>query len=274
MHPYILRTPIFTLYAENVMIIIAILAAVWLSQRRAAPKGRGYQNMLLDLALWLIPAGIVGARLWEMLFTWGDYVDAPWERLAVWKGGLSVQGALLGGALAAVIFAWRRRARVWELLDTLAPSVVLGQAIGRVGCLLSGDAFGRPAAEVPWFPQGLALVYHPASPAGEIFGSTPLIPAEAMEGAADLLIFAFLMLYRPGREVAGRQVLSYAILCSVARFWLEFLRADSLTLGGLKVAQLLSLVVILAASLALIGRYSGGMTGNGGPAGNRGKTET
>lgn len=238
------------------MVMLGILAGVWVVQRRSARKGLAYQNMLLDLAIFLVPAGIVGARLWEMLFTWEEYLDRPWDRLAVWKGGLSIQGALLGGLLVAILFAWRRKVRVWELLDILAPGVVLGQGIGRIGCLLSGDAFGRPIGEVPWLPQWLGVVYHPESPAGSIYGRTPLVPAEGMEMVLDLLIFAFLITYRPRREVPGRTVLTYGMLYSIGRFGLEFLRADSLLLGGLKVAQLLSLAVVLGAGLLLIGRYA------------------
>lgn len=252
MNPYIFRTDSFSLTWKNVLIMIAILAATWLSQRRSAHKGEAYQNMLLDLAIFLVPAGIIGARAWEMIFTWEEYVETPWDRFAIWKGGLSIQGAVLAGLLVAILFAWWRRVRVWELLDIIAPAVVLGQGIGRIGSLINGDAFGRAVAEVPWFPEWLGWVYHPLTPAGELFGATPLIPAEGMEMVADFLILAFLLGYKPKREVPGRTVLTYAIAYSAARFLLEFLRADSLLLGGVKVAQMLSLVVILVAALLYI----------------------
>ncbi|MFZ5814049.1 MAG: prolipoprotein diacylglyceryl transferase [Bacillota bacterium] len=255
MYPYIFRTELFSLTWKNLLIMVGILAAVWLSQRRSAHKGLAYQNMLLDLAIWLVPAGIIGARAWEMIFTWEEYVDTPWDRFAIWKGGLSIQGAVLAGLLVTILFARWRRVRIWELLDIIAPPVILGQAIGRIGSLMNGDAFGRPVSEVPWWPQWFGLIYHPESPAGQIFGRTPLIPAEGLEMAAGFLILAFLLWYRPRREVPGRTVLSYAILYSVARFLLEFLRADSLLIGGVKVAQLTSLAVILIGSIWLILRY-------------------
>lgn len=255
MYPYIFQTESFSLTWKNLIIMVGILAAVWLSQRRAAHKGLAYQNMLLDLAIWLVPAGIIGARAWEMAFTWQDYVETPWDRFAIWKGGLSIQGAVLGGVLVTILFARWRRVRVWELLDLIAPSAILGQGIGRIGSLMNGDAFGRPVSEVPWWPDWLGLVYHPASPAGELFGATPLIPAEGLEMVADFLILAFLLWYRPKQDVPGRMVLTYVILYSVARFFLEFLRGDSLVLGGLKVAQISSLLVILGASLWMILRY-------------------
>ncbi len=255
MHPVALQTPWYTLHWENVMIILGILGGVWLVQRRSAHKGQAYQNALLDLSTWLVFAGIAGARIWEMIFTWNEYADKPWERLAFWNGGMSIQGSIIGGLIAALIFAWRRRIRIWELLDILAPGVLLGQALGRVGCLLSGDAFGRPVAEVAWWPQWLGVVYAPESPAGTIYGPMKLIPAEGLEGLLDLAILAVLLLWRPKRDVAGRTVLVYAALYSLARFSLEFLRADSLQFAGMKVAQLLSLGTIALCALLMALRY-------------------
>lgn len=251
MHPYLLNTEWLVLRWENIMMIAGVLIGAWIADRRAASKGERYRSALLDLYVWLVLAGIAGARAWEMIFTWDEYTSDPWARFAIWDGGMSIQGAVLGGLIAALLFARRRRINPWVLLDILAPSVILGQGIGRIGCLLSGDAFGRPVAEVPWFPSWLGLVYSPESPAWEVFGNTPLIPAEAMEGLLDFAVFAFLVLWRPRRAVPGRTVLLYALLYSLVRFSLEFLRADSLMLWGVKVAQLLSLGVILAAGLLL-----------------------
>lgn len=255
MYPFVFKTDLYALRWENVMILLGIVAGLWLAHRRAAPKGRAYQDMLLDLALWLVPAGIIGGRVWEVMWTWSNYAGQPWEVFALWNGGMSIQGNVLGGLVAAIIFARRRQIRLWELLDVLAPGVLLGQAIGRIGCLTSGDAFGRPVAEVPWWPQWLGVVYHPESPAAFYFGSTPLIPAEALEGAADFLILALLLWYMPKREVPGRMVLVYAIAYSVVRFSLELLRADSLLIGGMKVAQLLSIAVILVGGVLLNHQY-------------------
>jgi phosphatidylglycerol---prolipoprotein diacylglyceryl transferase len=255
MYPFVFKTGAYALRWENVMILLGIVAGLWLAHRRAATKGRAYQDMLLDLALWLVPAGIIGGRVWEVMWTWSNYADQPWEVFALWNGGMSIQGNVLGGLVAAVIFARRRQIRLWELLDVLAPGVLLGQAIGRIGCLTSGDAFGRPIAEVPWWPQWLGVVYHPESPAAFYFGSTPLIPAEALEGLADFLVLGLLLWYTPKREVPGRVVLVYAIAYSAVRFSLEFLRADSLLLGGMKVAQLLSVAVIFVGAVLLTQQY-------------------
>lgn len=255
MYPYVFQTPTFSLRWENVLIVIGVVLAIWMAERRAAYKGRAYQDMLLDLYLWLIPAGVVGGRLWDVAFTWDTYRDRPWDVLAFWNGGMSIQGCILGGLVAALLFAWRRQIRVWELLDILTPPVLMAQALGRLGCVLSGDAFGRPVSEVKWWPAWLSLVYAKESPAYLVFGSTPLIPAEALEGLLDFVILALLLWYKPRREVPGRTVLVYTLLYSVARFGLEFLRADSLMLAGVKVAQLLSAAVILVSAALLAVRY-------------------
>lgn len=108
MHPYVFQTSFYSLRWENVAIMLGIVTGIWLAVRRAAPEGEAYQDMILDLSLYLVLAGIVGARIWEMVFTWNQYVDTPWERLAIWKGGMSIQGSILGGLIATVIFTWRR----------------------------------------------------------------------------------------------------------------------------------------------------------------------
>lgn len=255
MYPYVFQTEFYSLRWENVLIAAGIVAGLWLAMRRAAPKGRAYQDMLLDLAMWLVPAGLIGGRLWDVLFTWEAYAADPLAALAIWNGGMSIQGSVLGGLVAALLFARARRVRVWELLDILAPGVLLGQAIGRIGCLTSGDAFGRPMSEVPWLPSWMGLVYHPDTPAALVYGPVPLVPAEAMEGVLDFVILAILLRFSPRREVPGRVVLVYGLLYSVTRFSLEFLRGDSLMWGGLKAAQLLSLGAILVCSVLLFMRY-------------------
>lgn len=258
MHPFVFQASWFTLRWENIMIVLGVSAGIWLGFRRSAHKGTAYQDTILDLAFWLVIAGVAGARIWEVLFTWQNYVDEPWQMLAFWNGGMSIQGSILGGLIASLIFAWRRGLRAWELLDILAPPVILGQAIGRIGCLLSGDAFGRPVDEVAWFPKALGVVYAQGTPAWYAFGDTPLIPAEGLEMALDFLILGILLWARAEREGEGRTVLLYGLLYSLARFSLEFLRADSLHIAGFKAAQILSLAVIGLSLMLMAVRFRTG----------------
>ncbi|HLO04509.1 MAG TPA: prolipoprotein diacylglyceryl transferase [Symbiobacteriaceae bacterium] len=247
MHPYLVQTDSLTIRWESVLIIIGIILAFSLAWRLAKPKGEAYRDALLDLCFWLIPAGVIGARLWEVLWTWKNYKAQPLQVFAVWDGGLSIQGALLLGGLAAVLFARRRGLRVWELLDLLAPAALVGQAIGRIGCFLSGDSWGKPVEAVTWWPQSLGVVYAANSPAASIHGWTPLIPAELMEAGADVVILGLLLIAWQGRRRPGQITLAYAAAYSLARFGLEFLRDDSLMFGPFKVAQVLSAVIMLVA---------------------------
>lgn len=255
MHPYLIQTDSLSIRWESLLIIIGIILAFSLAWRMAKPKGEAYRDALLDLCFWMLPAGIIGARLWEVIWTWETFKSEPLQVFAVWDGGLSIQGALLFGALAAILFARRRGLRVWELLDLLAPAALVGQAIGRIGCFLSGDSWGKPVEAVSWWPKGLGVVYAADSPAARIHGWTPLIPAELMEAGADVVILGLLLIAWQGRRRPGQITLAYAAAYSLARFSLEFLRDDSLMFGPFKVAQLLSVAVFVVAIPLWIKRY-------------------
>jgi phosphatidylglycerol---prolipoprotein diacylglyceryl transferase len=255
MYPLLLETRFFDLQSETLLTMIAMSIGVWFAFRRAAPKGYAYQNMILDLSIWLVVAGIVGARLWDVLFTWEFYADNPLEAFQIWHGGMSIQGSLLGGLAATLVFAWRRQVRIWDLLDIMAPPVILGQAIGRAGCLLSGDAFGRPIAEFSWLPNWLGVIYAEGTPAWNAFDGMPLVPAEGFELVLNLVVLALLLGIKPKHEFAGRTALLYGIGYSVVRFGLEFLRGDSLLYGPFKAAQALSVLVVFVCSVVLVVRY-------------------
>lgn len=159
---------------------------------------------------------------------------------------MSIQGAVLGGLVTALLYARIKRVPAWELVDLCAPALALGQGLGRIGCLFEGDAFGVPISQIPWWPGWLGVTYAEGTAAWHAFGNAPLIPAEGLEALADFAIAGMLLWYRPRAAFPGWKALAYGIAYSVARFALEFFRADSLTIGGWKVAQALSVLVILA----------------------------
>lgn len=255
MHPVLYAIGPFELHVYNLMIACGILAGHFLAVYLARPKGRAYQRAIGGVTAIAVMGALVGARLWEMLWVWPLYADRPLARLAIWEGGMSIQGAVLGGLAVALVYARVRRLPLWEFLDHLAPGVALGQGIGRIGCLFNGDAFGVPVAQIPWWPQWLGVSYAPGTPAWHAFGTAPLIPAEAMEGLADFALCALLVFWQPPRPVPGWKALSYGLVYSAVRFGLEFFRADSLTVGGLKVAQMLSLATLALCALLLLRRY-------------------
>lgn len=153
----------------GLLIASAVLIGVALAQKIAQNKGLN-PEIMSDLAIWLVIGAIPGARLYYVVFQWRYYQNNPGEILAIWHGGIAIHGAILGGMLATFIFCKVKKLSFWRLADTVAPSLILGQAIGRWGNFFNSEAFGAPT-ELPWKllipigsrPAGLSAVeyYHP-----------------------------------------------------------------------------------------------------------------
>lgn len=244
MHPYLFYVGGFPIRAYGVMIALGIMAGLGTAYYRAKKAGK-YQEEVLDFALYAVLGALVGARVWEVVFTWDYYGKNLTEIIAVWHGGMSIQGSILGGVLIGIWYTRKHKINFWQFADILAPGIILGMAIGRVGCLLNGDAYGIPAAQAPGIFSSFGVVYQPGTPAYEAFQSTPLVPAESFEAILDMVIFFVLLSIRK-QPFNGFIFVLYAILYSINRFSLEFLRADSLrTVFNLKTAQLSSVIVII-----------------------------
>ena len=247
MYPVLFTVGGFPVRAYGVAIILALCLALWVASRLARQQGHNWAGQLEDLVAWVLLGGVIGARIWEVAFSIEEYRHAPLHALAIWHGGLSIQGAIAGGLITALWFARRRRILVWPLLDTLAPAVVLAQGVGRLtACVLNGDAYGRPTG------TAFGIVYPPGSPAYMAFGPQPLWPAEIFEGLWDLAVFALLLWMLRKQAKPGSVVLWYALLYSAGRFGLEFLRGDSLMVGGLKAAQVTSVIIALVTAAWLL----------------------
>ena len=247
MHPILFHIGGFPIRSWGVMVSLGVLAGTMLAYRLA--KREGFDGELIyDYVIYAIVAGILGARVWEVIFSWKNYLHDPVSAQEFWAGGLSVQGMVAGGVLVTIWFVRKHRLGFWRFADVLAPGLILGQAIGRIGCLLNGDAYGIPTNS--WF----GVVYKPGSPAFDVYGATPLVPAELMEGAGDLLILGVLLYLLRRKPFAGFIALLYFILYSALRFTLEFWRGDSLMVsGGLKAAQMASvLIAVVAAGIMVV----------------------
>lgn len=233
--------------AYGVFIAIGFLAGMWLAQRVARRYRPEFTDRIEEFGIYALVGAIVGARIWEVTFTWDYYRENLLEVFAIWHGGISIQGAIAGGAVVAAWYCRSRKLSFWSFADVLTPGVVLGQAIGRLGaCLLNGDAYGKPTG------SSFGLVYAPGTPAYEAFGAVPLWPAEVFEGVWDLGIMVFALWLLRRKRFDGQVFLWYVVIYSVGRFSLEFLRADSLGFLGLKAAQVTSVVLALGALAALL----------------------
>lgn len=235
----------------GLLIASAVLIGVTLSRYLA--KYRGVKPELIEsLVIWLVIAAIPCARLYYVLFEWRQYAQNPLLIFQIWKGGIAIHGAILGGLVAAVIFARLKRVSFWQLTDIVAPSLILGQAIGRWGNFFNSEAFGGPT-NLPW---KLFIPLERRPPGYEQFAY--FHPTFLYESLWDLMVFGLLLALffhvikiRPQLKL-GTIFLVYWVGYGNGRFWIEGLRTDSLWIGPLRIAQIVSLVGI---ALGLFGLY-------------------
>lgn len=227
----------------GLLIASAVLIGVSLSQYLAKRRNVD-QNLLADLAIWLVIAAIPSARLYYVLFEWEQYAQRPDQIIAIWNGGIAIHGAILGGTLAAIIFARIQKVSIWQLADLVVPSLILGQAIGRWGNFFNSEAFGDPT-DLPW-----KLYIPPARRPQQFMQFEYFHPTFLYESLWNLMIFGLLMTLffrdlkrRPHLKV-GTLALVYMVAYSTGRVWIEGLRTDSLMIGPLRIAQIVSLSAI------------------------------
>lgn len=210
----------FPVRSYGLILAAAILLSAFVAYYLA--KGTVYRKHVFDMLIYVVLGAIVGARLWEVVFFQGEYYSKHLlEAIAIWQGGLSIQGGLIGGFIAGVIYTRIYKLSFWEFADILAPAIILGQAIGRIACFLNGDAYGTPTN------SGFGLVYPEGSMAFDAYGSQPLWPAEIFEMQLDLIVFAILIALKNKSWPKGFLFLAYNIMYSFGRFMLEFLRGDT-----------------------------------------------
>lgn len=235
----------FEVRSYGIIVAISILLATGVAHYLA--KGTSYQKKITEMVVYVVLGAIVGARIWEVLFfQWSYYSNHLLEIPAIWNGGLSIQGGLVGGFLTGAGYALYHRISFWELADAVAPAIVFGQGVGRIACFLNGDAFGSPTN------SGFGIVYPAGTIAYDTYGSQPLFPAEIWEGQWDFVIFGLLLILKNRRWFKGFLFLAYNILYSLGRFFLESFRGDSPRYQlGWTAAQWTSISIIIASVILM-----------------------
>jgi phosphatidylglycerol---prolipoprotein diacylglyceryl transferase len=237
-----------TLHTYGFLLAVAFLAGLFVVSAQAKKAGMDAAR-LTDMAVWLLIAGLVGAKLLLVAVDWRFYFRNPRELLSIFQSGGVFYGGLLGGIAVAIFFVWRYKLPGWATADVLAPGVVIGQAIGRLGCFAAGGCFGKPAS-VPW-----AVTFTDVYAARQVGTpmDTPLHPTQIYESTACFLIFFLLLWLAPRKSFHGQVVLTYAVLYSSFRFAVEFFRGDpdrgSVFGGLLSTSQLIAIVLVLTAAL-------------------------
>ncbi|MBP2019917.1 phosphatidylglycerol:prolipoprotein diacylglycerol transferase [Symbiobacterium terraclitae] len=224
----------------GIIIVSAIMLAIWLGDRFARDRGLNAE-FVTDLAMVIVPAGILGARLYEVFFLqWPYYSQHPEKILAIWEGGLAIHGALLGGAIAGGIFMRFRRQPFWPWADVAAVVLPLAQAIGRWGNFFNQEAYGDPA------PQWLVDLMPGWLREGMTISGTVMHPTFLYESLWNLLAFAALLWFHRRRPTPGVLMSLYLILYNTGRFLIESIRQDSsFIFGWIRVAQLAAVLLIL-----------------------------
>ena len=234
----------------GLIIALAVLIGYLVAYRRVKLAGQDPEH-LTNILIYGLVSAIIGARLYYVAFSLPYYLDNPREIIAVWRGGIAIHGALIGAMLSTYIYTKRHRLVFWRWVDLLIPSMILGQAIGRWGNYMNQEAFGTPT-ELPW-----AIFIEPAKRPAEFANFSHFHPTFLYESVWNIFGFIFLLYMSrrqdkyPQKWPTGSIFLLYALYYSIGRGFIEGLRTDSLMLGPVRVAQLVSVMAIVASILVL-----------------------
>lgn len=211
-----------------ILITTGIILGLYFVSKLAVVKNLD-KEMPSDLLLWVLVPAILGARLYYVIFSWDYYSKNPSEIIMIRNGGLAIYGGLLTAFLITYIYSKKKNISFLTILDIFAPGIALGQAIGRWGNFINKEAYGR-ATDLPW---------------AIIIDGQKVHPTFLYESLGDFIIFIVLYnLCKKNRNEKGTIISLYFILYGILRFFVEGLRTDSLYFLGMRVSQIVSLVLI------------------------------
>jgi phosphatidylglycerol:prolipoprotein diacylglycerol transferase len=245
MFPVLIRIGPVTIHTYGFMIAFAFLLGLWLALRQADREGLPREK-ITDTGFYALFAGIVGARVFFIATDWQHFADHPVDMLKIWEGGLVFYGGVLFAMPVALWYIRKQGLSLWQTLDIWAPSIAVGHAIGRLGCMCAGCCYGLPAA-LPW-----AVTFtHPETLAVR---GVPLHPTQLYESAAELMNFGILLFIRRRKAFHGQLFWMYVLNYSIIRAVIEVFRGDlerGFVLPGVSVSQGIS-IVMFALALAFL----------------------
>ncbi|MCP8970614.1 prolipoprotein diacylglyceryl transferase [Ectobacillus ponti] len=237
----------FSIYWYGVIIgtgvLLALLLAVREGERRGVPK-----DTFVDVVLFAVPIAILCARTYYVIFEWSYYSAHPDQIINIRQGGLAIHGGLIGAIATGIVFARRRGLSFWKLVDIAAPSILLGQAIGRWGNFMNQEAYGGEVSRS--FLESLHL---PGFIINQMYIEGAYHhPTFLYESLWSFTGVVLLLLLRRANLRRGELFFTYLIWYSIGRFFVEGLRTDSLMLGPLRIAQVISIVLIVGSIIGII----------------------
>ncbi len=257
MYPILFRIGSFPVHTYGVFLALAFLCAILITVKLAGRDGLPRQK-IYDLTLWMLLASLVGSKL-LMLFTEPEYRDNPLQLISLdfLRSGGVFYGGMLGAILTGYILMRHYKLPWWKTADACAPGIALGNFFGRQGCFAAGCCWGEPT-NLPWGVKFTELAHDITGVPVDVY----LHPTQLYESFSMLLAFLFLLWLHRRKRFDGQVILIYALLYSVIRFAIEFVRGDPrgdifglTTLTGLSTSQLISIVVGIVAAILLIKRW-------------------
>jgi phosphatidylglycerol---prolipoprotein diacylglyceryl transferase len=231
-------------------VLLGLIIALRESERRGLDK-----EIFTDMILFAVPIAIISARIYYVIFQWEYYSQNPGDIIKIWNGGIAIHGALIGSVLTAIVFAKVKKVSFWKLADIAAPSLLLGQAIGRWGNFMNQEAHGGEITR-----SFLENMHLPEFIINQMYiNGTYYHPTFLYESIWNILGVIILLSLRKVNLRRGELFLTYVIWYSIGRYYIEGLRTDSLMLtDSLRIAQVISIVLVaVAIALVVYRRVSG-----------------
>lgn len=217
MYPVLFRIGNLELRIYNSMLVIAFLVALWLTEKRAKEKGSP-PKIIAGLVMWIIIGVVVGSRFFYVVMHWDEFANNFWDAFKVWQGGAVYFGGFIFAFILGSIYLRYKKVAITPMLDILAPSIALGEGIGRMGCFLNGCCFGKPS-------NILGVVFPLRSPAGYTFPDQPILPTQLFHAIFGWILFFYLLYAEKNFKLKKGQLFSIFFFSLAGfRFFLNFLR--------------------------------------------------
>jgi phosphatidylglycerol---prolipoprotein diacylglyceryl transferase len=250
LNPIALELGPLSIHWYGIIIGTGLLLGLYIATNEAVKRGL-QKEVFTDLVLWAVPIALICARIYYVIFNWSYYSQHPNEIIAIWKGGIAIHGALIGAIVTTVVFAKKKNLSFWKLADIAAPSIILGQAIGRWGNFMNQEAHGGPVSRE--FLESLQLpdfIINQMYIEGSYYHPTFLY-----ESLWNFIGFLILLISQRLNLKRGEVFLTYVIWYSIGRFFIEGMRTDSLMLtDNLRMAQVLSITLVIASTVLILYR--------------------
>ncbi len=246
MHPLLIKIGSFSLHTYGIFVALGFLFGISLALKEAREQAMDPQK-ILDLALYITIAAIVGSRVFYILANWQFYWQNPWDAAKVWKGGLVFYGGFIFAFFFCLGYFKKKNLPFWKTGDIFAPSLALGHAVGRIGCFFAGCCYGKPT-HLPW---GVAFT----DPLSLAPLNISLHPTQLYSAFGNLIIFLVLINAKKKKKFDGQIIGEYLILYPIFRFTVEIFRGDErgfIFAGLLSTSQVISIFMLIVALIIVI----------------------